>query len=326
MIDKDSFTFSVFNRGDPAPMFVLLKLAKLAVFLVDIALDILFGTTIVHGSRKERMEARASYERSAQLVDVLARGAWSYTPRHDLSNFLYRHRAYVSPSVALTMDNATLAFVTKTETIFCVTEPGVSAYNTTSVPFAFMNHFFLAGQLLIVDHGSFHRLAEEAGDPKERVVIIGNTARSGSTLICQMFARLPRVRVLCEPWALTYIHGFYSCGEIDYEAFTRLARSAVRLLLKTTTAATITAVLKLPLQSSPQIPTIKELFPQISCVFNTRTVRPSLASRRRMIMGMPFLYRRAGMQARLFFDHLPLPYDDQKGREFVKDHYSIFGY
>ena len=40
--------------------------------------------------------------------------------------------------------------------------------------------------------------------------MVGNTARCGSTLICQILSRVPNVLCMSEPWSLNLAHGYYS--------------------------------------------------------------------------------------------------------------------
>ena len=48
----------------------------------------------------------------------------------------------------------------------------------------------------------------QLGDPKDReMTFINMTTRCGSTLLSCMLARVPRVRVMSEPWSFVHSHG-----------------------------------------------------------------------------------------------------------------------
>ena len=312
MIDKESLLFRIFQKADPGFIFLIVKFLQLVTFLIDLILDPLFGFTLTHGSRQERKEAEIDYEKSAQLVDVVAMGAWNYVMNHNLSNYFYLHRGYVSPRYVLERDNITLSAVTETHAVFCVSDPKDDVYDTSVVPFIFIVQLFEAKQLVIVPLDSFNQLADEAGDPRHKVVVLGNTARCGSTLLCQMFNQIPNTRTMSEPWGLAHLHGFYNRGKLSYTQYRKLVQSAVRLQCKdTVTSKTEVTLMKLPLLCSPQIPIIKELFPEQKYLYNTRLPRPSMLSFYKMFSNTSFCYHNSRIEHKFWWDHLPFPYDDK---------------
>ncbi len=86
--------------------------------------------------------------------------------------------------------------LTSTHAWFCVSPEAVDVYDTSVCPFVWVGQFFTAKKLIIMPLWSYHRLADELGDPPrgKEVFIIFNTARCGSTLLCQMFNKLPNTR------------------------------------------------------------------------------------------------------------------------------------
>lgn len=81
---------------------------------------------------------------------------------------------------------------------------------------------------------ALHKLADDLGDPPENVDIIGigMSARSGSTLLTQMFNRVPRTVAMSEPWALVHIHEWFNRGIISKGEYTKLLRSLLRVQFK----------------------------------------------------------------------------------------------
>ncbi len=77
-------------KVDPAIFYAFMSAGRAAFTVADFYLDLLFGYTLKEGNRTERWLSR-SYDRSAQIVDVLGRGAFSILYNHQLHNFLYKH-------------------------------------------------------------------------------------------------------------------------------------------------------------------------------------------------------------------------------------------
>ena len=101
---------------------------RAAVRLVDVFLNLLFGFTIQYGSRQERLGS-LEYDRSAQVVNLMGRGAYSVGLAHQLHNFVWSHERYVHPRYVLEHDNITLMGITPSHAFFCVSEPDVDVYD-----------------------------------------------------------------------------------------------------------------------------------------------------------------------------------------------------
>ena len=85
-----------------ALLFTVLK--AVLIILVNV-IDILSGWSILHGSKKERLQSE-EYENSAQLVKVWSRGRRSMFTTHSDWNFLWTHSHYTHPNVILEDKNA----------------------------------------------------------------------------------------------------------------------------------------------------------------------------------------------------------------------------
>ena len=77
------------------------------ITMLDPILKLFLGYTTLHGYAKDQL-ASASYEKSAQRVKILGRGAYSVGIAHFLENFLYKHVNYLHPKEVLKSDNITL--------------------------------------------------------------------------------------------------------------------------------------------------------------------------------------------------------------------------
>ena len=60
-------------------------------------------------------------------------------------------------------------------------------YDLTIFPFAFMSQYYTSEKILMIDHSTFHKIAEKSGGPIENCILINNTGRCGSTLLNQVF-------------------------------------------------------------------------------------------------------------------------------------------
>ena len=101
---------------------------RAAVSLIDVFLELLFGFTIQYGSRQERHRS-LEYDHSAQVVNLMGRGAYSVGMAHQLHNFVWHHERYVHPRYVLEHDNITLMGITPSHAFFCVSEPDLDVYD-----------------------------------------------------------------------------------------------------------------------------------------------------------------------------------------------------
>ncbi len=107
---------------------------------------------------------------------------------------IFKHVKYVSPSIILESDQICLSHLTEKEAFFAVAKPGEDFYDTAKHPFLPIAIHHLSHRFIVLPISSFHRLAEECGDPKVTVGIIAMTLRCGSTLLSQVMNRVPNTR------------------------------------------------------------------------------------------------------------------------------------
>ncbi len=152
---------------------------------------------------------------------------------HGPDIFLYLHDDYVHPRHILKHDHISLQAVTATHVVFAVTDPGVNVYDMAKHPFVMMAQYTECRKLVLVPHWAVVRLSESMGDPVGREVIgYGMSARSGSTLICQMFNKLPDTVAICEPWALYHAHKLFMTGFIRKDTYPLFLQALLRLQFK----------------------------------------------------------------------------------------------
>jgi hypothetical protein len=112
----------------------------------------------------------------------------------------------------------------------------------------------------VIPISTLHSLADEIGDPIDRKLsFINMTTRCGSTLLSQMLSRVPRVRVMSEPWAFVHIHGLLIQGKVDMDEYRRLVRSVTRVQCKRDIDSQMDhVVIKMTNLVAPMFPTLKE--------------------------------------------------------------------
>merc|ERR1719186_988681 len=188
----------------------------------------------------------------------------------DLDHFMLLHEDWVDLDYILKQSNVTLYGVTRSHVLFCVTKPDVAVYSS-SFPFVFLGQHFSAEKLVVMPIEYFHQLADKMGDPTIPVTVLNNMGRCGSTLICQMLSRVPRIRVMSEPWPLYCLQDRYRRGQFTQHGYKRLIVSLIRMQCKKETDEQIDLILlKLPFTCVIQMEDIRALLPQIKHIFLLR--------------------------------------------------------
>lgn len=286
--------------------------------VVDTLLQAFLGFTTMYGNVKECHHQ--DYEKSAHLVNVWARASYFHFAVQHLRNFFYTHSAYLNPDWVLHKPNVTLQGVTYTHVFFCVTDPSVDVTDLSKFPFVTDAQWFNAKQLVVMPHWAFHRLAVQIGAPEENgkeVVFITNSARSGSTLLCQIFAKLPDTMVMSEPWALAHAHACYGNGEINQTTYCQLLKDIFTVLCHTNHSR---FVIKGTLLCSPQVELVKKISPRIKQVFSTRHPRPSVVSFYRLLSHpMHDLLTSRWYWDDFWTGRMPLPYNQDKYKDVKED-------
>jgi len=63
---------------------------------------------------------------------------------------------------------------------------GMHLWRSEYGPFMYMAQMKFCRRLIVVPLSTFHRLAEQIGDPEGQLIFLFNTARCGSTLLTQV--------------------------------------------------------------------------------------------------------------------------------------------
>ena len=101
------------------------------------------------------------------------RGAYSIAMNHQLEHFLYYHNEYVDPRYVLQHDNIIIMGCSPTHVWFSVTDPNKPQENlliNRNSPFLYVGQLLFSQKLIIMTHESFHKLAQELGDPNYKTI------------------------------------------------------------------------------------------------------------------------------------------------------------
>ena len=300
------------SKVDPGYFYLLLQLVNFVFKLVDTyVLDLFFGISLIHGSRKERKNANKS-DLAAHVVNVHYMASMGIGMNYDLSCFFLTHDKYEDLDFIANNANVTFFAVDKTKAVFVVTDPSVDVYCTKSFPFTAFGQQLVAKKLVIIDHATLHRLAERLGDPAVPVSIVNMTARCGSTLLTQMISKVPKTRAMGEPYPMVHIHKLYQTGDMLRSEYERMMRSVMRVQCKVEPSAGVERIfIKMVCYNAAQFGMLHKLFPEFALFFNTRQLTQSFLSLKKVI-AFTFkdtIAKKWGFQRRHTSPFFAVPYD-----------------
>ena len=146
-----------------------------------------------------------SYQNSVQVLNIVARHKFCVVLQPcGVENFIATHRTFVNPEYVL-QDHVTLYHITQQEAVFVETDTDVNVSLSNHGSFLRLAQFNFAKRLLIMPLHAFHKLGEDLGAPKEKVIFLGITARCGSTLVTQVFEETGSSVTYSEPDAINVL-------------------------------------------------------------------------------------------------------------------------
>jgi hypothetical protein len=166
---------------------IVFKFINAVYMVLDTLSSTLLGYSLVNGWHQAQELAKARLDKSGNLVQILARGSSNAVGGFSaLHNFMLWHDSYVDPvDFVLNNDRVTFMGVSETQVWFSVIT-NANVYGLGQFPFVFIPHFFVSEKILLINHATLHRLADILGDPQGECILINNTGRCGSTLLCQV--------------------------------------------------------------------------------------------------------------------------------------------
>lgn len=199
--------------------------------------------------------------------------------------FLSVHERFVDPDYAL-RDDVTLCHVTEDKALFVQTSADV--FDPKNGTFIIAAQYRCAEWLLVMPICSFHRLAQTLPDPA-KLVVIGNTARCGSTVLGQVFQEGAGCRTWCEPGSVA--HMIQLSKTMSPVAHDKLMVSTIRMLCKPPanqdTQPASGHVLKVLPNCLLLMPQIHRLYPQAYLYFMYREILPTIKSINKIAAASP---------------------------------------
>ena len=302
----------------PKWTFKLFKVIKTLYLILDFILTSIIDYSLVNGRQKKDQNAKLS----GHLVNIIGRCTDNPVGQVNLDqHFILQHNSYIDPIDFVTKnDFVTLMGASKTHAWFCVS-PNFDVYDSSIIPFAFLAQYLNAQKLLIVDHLTLHETADKLQSPQGKCIMINNTSRSGSTLLCQIFKKIPNTLVQSEPWSFLYLHRLYNTREISWTEYQSLIESFVKLQFKATAqTSTELYVIKLPFLCGAMFEHIKTIFgDKIRFLFSVRHLKASVTSFVKLLKSLDT----KDFQDKNDFwsENVPLPYQE-KYRPMYKKYYN----
>ena len=158
----------------------IFKVVRIIYMIMDMFLWKVIGYSLVNGWKKERIKG------TGHLVKIIERSTENPACQNFLHNFILKHDSYIDPTeYVLQNDFVTLMGASETHAWFCVS-PHFNVYDLKASPYAFMAQFQHAEKLLIVDIFTIQEIASKMEGPKGNCIMINNTGRCSSKLLCQV--------------------------------------------------------------------------------------------------------------------------------------------
>jgi hypothetical protein len=184
----------------------------------------------VNGTAQLLAESRLpeNYERSAHLLDIVVRHKFDILQAFSVRDFICVHNRFVSPSYVLANDSVSLFTVNETDAVFIeAREAGMQLWKSRYNPFIKNAQMEYGHRLIVIPLAAFHRMSEELGDPKGKLILLFNTGRCGSTLLTQLFEHTGLAVTISEPDTLTILAVRYR-NQGDSEQLRQLVQNVMR--------------------------------------------------------------------------------------------------
>lgn len=199
----------------------------------------------------------------------------------DQNDFLCTHESFVHPDY-VKKDEVSLYCITETDAVFVETIPGLNIYHSDTHPFLFFAQFENAVRVVTLPLASFHKIADDIGPPKLKVIMLQVTPRSGSTLLTQMLEAVPGTTSISEPDGLTSL--WLLRTKFGSALYQRLMKDVIHVLCKPTSSPQICVVIKPRSFCLPQVEIINRCFPDFVHLFLFRDCWENVQSIHKMFV------------------------------------------
>ncbi|XP_052091811.1 uncharacterized protein LOC127728464 [Mytilus californianus] len=236
-------------------------------------------TWAVTGVEKTRKDAKhgLQFKQSVHVQSIFWRRKFISTSMADPSNFITTHKAFKHPNYIL-KPTVSLYCMTKDEVIFVEVPEGVDITGTKQprTPM-YIQQFQRAHSLITMPLPAFHKIAHDLGNPRVPIIWISNTGHCGSTMLVQMFAKLPGMLVMNSPDVLTTLAFLEKNNNFEKGEYEQLLPGAIRILCKPDERARMICVKTRPC-CTIQMGDVYKNFPHIYQLYVYRNSLKTIAS------------------------------------------------
>jgi hypothetical protein len=209
----------------------LVKLGFLALRLVVIIFQAISWRIL--GIEDVLHESQGKSKPRAQALRILASYKYCFLLPPSLRDFIFVHDEYVDPEYVIRNDHVTLCFLDRGRdaAVFAEIGPEKVLWRSETENFLTLAMFRYAKRLIVMPMAELHRLSAQLPDPKKPLIIMGNTGRSGSTLLTQILECTNHAVAISEPYPLNDLASLYSKHGASPEVL-QLTRTLVRMYTK----------------------------------------------------------------------------------------------
>ena len=108
----------------------------------------------------------------------------------------------------------------------------MNIYSSDENSFLYLAQYTRGINIIKMSVHTFHILADSIGDPTVSVISLSNIGRCGSTMLCQVFQKVPGTLVLSEPDVPLKACDMQNLRKVSDEEYNNIIRSMVRVLCK----------------------------------------------------------------------------------------------
>ncbi|ELU14326.1 hypothetical protein CAPTEDRAFT_189367 [Capitella teleta] len=180
--------------------------------------------------RNQELEKRGK-KPVAQALKLLWFNKYCFLLPPSLRDFILQHDEYVDPEYVIRNDHVSLFFFDPNQDIavFGEGKPGQKMWHTSAGDsFISISLYRFSQRLIIMRMKEFHELCASLPDPKKSIIVMGNTARCGSTLLTQVYECSNKVISYSEPYPFNTLAVMYRekgfCSEVS-----QMTRNLVRM-------------------------------------------------------------------------------------------------
>ena len=227
-----------------------------------------------------------------QAVRVITSYKFCFLLPPSVRDFIYVHDEYLEPEYVLQNDGCTLMFLDphKDLAVFTEGKPGQLLWHSDTkfrMMLALFNH---PRRLILMPMSVFYKLSATLPDPKEQIIMLGNVARCGSSLLTQIFECTNEVITYNEPPALTTLGARFN-KHGDTAEVRQLARCLVRMYARPVKCVpNPRAYLFKPIGPSFKVSKlIKELYPNTKVFYLYRNLDDVSKSLYKLSFTLPYL-------------------------------------